>query len=261
MKKSKFRSRDEAYREMVRIGSMVAVDHQPFEDVAKEFSQGVTAKSGGERPWVKTGELASKPLEDAVFSQPVGQLSAEIIEDDTCFYIIRVKERHEKVTEPFVDAQVQIRKSIVDERTEAARKAYIDRLRKEIPVFTVFDGIPSPEERAKAQKQGAFGRVHEIVQSLVLCPNGTVPACPADRGVEPVGTAARPPGAGSVFSRTAAAAVDAARSARAATHPATGQPAETENPGRRAVAVAKLGTTPSRTAPPIAERAGKRGTS
>ena len=160
VKKSKFRSRDEAYREMVRIGSMVAVDHQPFADVAKEFSQGVTAKTGGERPWVKTGELASKPLEDAVFSQPVGQLSAEIIEDDTCFYVIRVKERHEKVTEPFVDAQVQIRKSIVDERTEAARKAYIDRLRKEIPVFTVFDGIPSPEERAKAQKQGAFGRVH-----------------------------------------------------------------------------------------------------
>ncbi|MDO4582651.1 MAG: peptidylprolyl isomerase [Planctomycetia bacterium] len=156
VRKSRFHSREDAYREIIRIGSMVAVQGKPFAEVAREFSHKATSMDGGQHDWIQPGELASKPLENAVFSQPVGQLSENIIEDDDCFYIIRVLERQDLIRKPFVDAQVEIKEKIVQQKKEEGKQEYLDRLRKEIPVLTIFDGIPTPEERMKnAQKSPA----------------------------------------------------------------------------------------------------------
>ncbi len=155
IRKSRFYSRDEAYNEIIRIGSLVAVQKTPFAEVAQQFSHGVTAKSGGSRDWVKPGQIASKPLEDAIFAQTVGELSPKIIEDENCFYIVRVTERDPLVRKPFVDAQPEIKEKIKQQKIAQSREEYISKLRREIPVFTVFDGIPTPEERMNAQKEEA----------------------------------------------------------------------------------------------------------
>lgn len=156
VRKSRFHSREDARREIVRMGSLVAVQEQLFAEVARQFSHKATSMDGGKHDWIQPGELASKPLEKAVFSQPVGQLSEDIIEDDDCFYIIRVLERQELIRKPFVDAQVEIKQKIVQQKKEKGRQEYLDRLRKEIPILTIFDGIPTPEERMKnAQKSPA----------------------------------------------------------------------------------------------------------
>lgn len=156
VRKNRYYSRDEAYQEIVRIGSMVAVQNRPFEEVAKEFSQGATASSGGKCDAVKPGQLASKPLEEAIFSQPIGQLSAKIIEDEKSFYIIRVLERKELVKHPLSEVQTKIQNIIKTNKINTARDEYLAKLRREIPVFTVFDGIPTPEERIKAEREAAM---------------------------------------------------------------------------------------------------------
>ncbi|MCR5164548.1 MAG: peptidylprolyl isomerase [Thermoguttaceae bacterium] len=156
VRKNRFYSRDEAYQEIVRIGSMVAVQNRPFEEVAKEFSQGATASNGGKCDPVKPGQLASKPLEEAIFSQPVGELSAKIIEDEKSFYIIRVLERKELVKHPLSEVQTKIQNTIKTNKINTAREEYLAKLRREIPVFTVFDGIPTPEERIKAEREAAM---------------------------------------------------------------------------------------------------------
>ena len=155
IRKSRFHSRDEAYQEIVRIGSLVAVQKKPFDQIAKEFSHGVTASDGGKQDWIKPGQLASKELENAIFSQPVGQLSASIIEDPNCFYVIRVLDRRELVRKPLGDCQGEILSILKKQKTDKAREEYFAKLRREIPVFTIFDGIPSPEERIRAEQEAA----------------------------------------------------------------------------------------------------------
>lgn len=155
IRKSRFHSREEAYQEITRIGSLVAVQKKPFDQVAKEFSHGVTAADGGAQDWITPGQLASEELEKAIFSQPVGQLSATIIEDKNCFYVIRVLDRREIVRKPLGDCQGEIHTILKKQKIEQAREEYFKKLRREIPVFTIFDGIPSPDERLRAEQEAA----------------------------------------------------------------------------------------------------------
>ncbi|MBE6425952.1 MAG: hypothetical protein E7029_08215 [Planctomycetaceae bacterium] len=155
IRKARFHSRDEAYQEMVRIGSIAAMQKMPFAEVAQKFSHGVTASKGGIQDWIKPGELASQPLEDALFSQDVGVLSPQIIEDQNCFYVIRVLERVPLIRKPLGDVQKEIETKIRQNKITEAKEEYLRKLRREIPVFTVFDGIPSPEERYKAAQEAA----------------------------------------------------------------------------------------------------------
>ncbi|MBQ6108518.1 MAG: hypothetical protein IJK97_09950, partial [Thermoguttaceae bacterium] len=115
-----------------------------------------TASSGGKCDPVKPGQLASKPLEEAIFSQPVGELSAKIIEDEKSFYIIRVLERKELVKHPLSEVQTKIQNIRKTNKIDTAREEYLAKLRREIPVFTVFDGIPTPEERIQAEREAAM---------------------------------------------------------------------------------------------------------
>ncbi len=153
VRKSRFHSREEAYQEIVRIGSLVAIQKKPFGQIAKEFSHGVTAVDGGAQDWIKPGQLASEELEKAIFSQPVGQLSANIIEDKNCFYIIRVLDRRELIRKSLGDCQGEIYAILKKQKIDQTREEYFAKLRKEIPVFTIFDGIPSPEERIRAEQE------------------------------------------------------------------------------------------------------------
>lgn len=155
IRKSRFHTREEAYQEMVRIGSIAATQKMSFAEAAKQFSHGVTASRGGVQDWIKPGQLASQPLEDALFSQEVGVLSPQIIEDKNCFYVVRVLERKPLIRKSLGDVQKEIETKIRTNKITEAKEEYLGKLRREIPVFTVFDGIPSPEERYKAAQEAA----------------------------------------------------------------------------------------------------------
>jgi parvulin-like peptidyl-prolyl isomerase len=110
----------------------------PFATVAKARSEGATAADGGAYDWTAQGSLASKPLDEAVFSLPVGQLSP-IIEDGNTLHIVRVIERTPAGRMPFLEAQVGIKATLYEERRQRQMNDYLDRLRERTPVWTIFD--------------------------------------------------------------------------------------------------------------------------
>ncbi|GIW92154.1 MAG: peptidylprolyl isomerase [Pirellulaceae bacterium] len=135
----RFRTREEAYQAIVAMGNEVLLGGAPLWAVAKRSSQGFTARDGGQHDWTSQGSLASEALDRALFELPVGQLSP-IIEDETGYHIIRVLERHGPGRTPFTEVQKEIKKKLQEEKRKAAIAEYVERLRREIPVWTIYDG-------------------------------------------------------------------------------------------------------------------------
>ena len=96
------------------------------------------ASKGGQQDWTSRGALVLKEIDDAIFTLPIGELS-DIIETPDGYHIIRVLERTEDNHTPFLEAQVEIKKRILDEKRKAAFDDHIAKLRKEIPVEYPFE--------------------------------------------------------------------------------------------------------------------------
>jgi parvulin-like peptidyl-prolyl isomerase len=127
----------EAWQLIAMMGNAVQ-QGQPFDQVAKERSEGVMASKGGQRDWLTQGSLKSEVLDQSLFSLPAGTLSP-IIEDETGFHIIRVVEREDAYRTPFEEIQGDIREKIKGERKQERLEEFVTQLREEIPVTTVFD--------------------------------------------------------------------------------------------------------------------------
>jgi hypothetical protein len=134
------RSRQQAWQLLAEMGNEVLAG-RPLADVAKARSEGPTASTGGQFDWATKGSLSSKVLDEAIFSLPVGQLST-ILEDEHALHIIRVTERKEAGRISFVEAQVEIRNTLHDERKQRQMDEYLARLRERTPVWTIFDDQP-----------------------------------------------------------------------------------------------------------------------
>jgi hypothetical protein len=111
----------------------------PFAQVAKTRSQGYAAQEGGLNDWTTQGSLRSAALDRALFGLPVGALS-QIIEDEDGFHIVRVVEREERRTIPFIEVQSQIKDKLQTGDKQTLMSEYVAELRKRTPVQTAFDG-------------------------------------------------------------------------------------------------------------------------
>ena len=137
VKISQNQPRDQSWNRLAAMGNDV-LNGRPFEEVAKESSQGPTASNGGLYEWTTQGSLVSEVIDEALFSLPIGELSS-ILDDQNSLHIIRVIERSDAGRTPFIDAQVAIRMRLRRQRQENARKEYLDRLKERTPVWTMFD--------------------------------------------------------------------------------------------------------------------------
>jgi parvulin-like peptidyl-prolyl isomerase len=133
---SKYRSKEEAYAALARMGNEVLAG-VPWGEVARKLSDGTTAAEGGVRDWTHRGSLVCGELDRALFALPVGQLSP-ILESENGWHIIRVTERELGGRVPFAEAQAEIRPKIRQERVRRQWQAYVARLREQIPVWTIF---------------------------------------------------------------------------------------------------------------------------
>ncbi len=139
-------SRDQAWNKLASMGNEV-FNGRPFNEVARENSDGATASNGGVFDWTSKGSLVSTKLDEALFELPIGQLSS-IIEDGDTLHIIRVTERTEAGRTPFIDAQVGIRGKLLAEQRNNEMSSYLQRLRDRTPVWTIFDEDESKEVTA-----------------------------------------------------------------------------------------------------------------
>ena len=129
---SSHNTEQEALHKIRWMGNQVA-GGAPFEEIAKANSDGFTASRGGLWDWTTRGSLASAELEQAIFSQPVGQLSPAIIRSDTGFHIIRVVDRREVTVVPLIEAQGTIRERIRNQRVQRHQTEYFADLRRRYP--------------------------------------------------------------------------------------------------------------------------------
>lgn len=130
-------SRDKSRKAVAKLGNEV-FRGAAFAAVAERSSHGVTASDGGKFEWTTKDSLRSEPINEALFSVPVGYLS-KIIEDDLGCHIVRVIERQNEAVVPFGEVQGSIREKIREERSKAAMEEYVEKLRTKFPVWTIFD--------------------------------------------------------------------------------------------------------------------------
>ena len=118
----------------------------PFAKVAEKYSDGLTAKTGGQWDWMEAGNLADTKLEKKLFDMPVGQLS-EIHEGPTAFSIVRVVERQEAGRKPFKEVQAEIRGIMEQEQNQLRVKKLFKELFSEAVIESVYE-LPSfvPED-------------------------------------------------------------------------------------------------------------------
>lgn len=145
-----------AWQKLAQMGNMV-LSGVPFADVARQHSEGITAANGGLRDWTNKGSLVSNPLDQALFNLEVGKLS-DIIEDEQGFHIIVVLERTDTTRVPFTEAQVEIKAKIKKERQNQMVSEYVAEIKKQTPVWTIFDGDEKQAKQQVTEKPGTMQR-------------------------------------------------------------------------------------------------------
>jgi parvulin-like peptidyl-prolyl isomerase len=135
-----------AFDAIARMGNQVLAG-APFLEVARRGSEGPDAAKGGQRDWTTKGALTCEELNAALFSLPVGQLSP-IIAGPTGYHIIRVTRREDEKVKPFLDAQVDIKQQILQQRHQKQVRDYLAKLEARTPVWTIFDDQGGKPETA-----------------------------------------------------------------------------------------------------------------
>jgi len=126
------KSREAAEKAIVALGNDIVYGGN-FSAAAKASSHGFKASNGGRYDWTTKGSLASKEINDFLFSAPVGDLS-DIIETQNGFHIVRVVERTEASRTPFLEAQTEIKKQIKSTQGSEAYRKHLLKIKKQIPV-------------------------------------------------------------------------------------------------------------------------------
>lgn len=102
---------------------------QDFTQLAEKYSEGQTAKNGGEIGTFKRGEL-EKDFDDAVFKLGKGQVT-DVIQAKTGFEILKVVEHYQAGLQPLSKVQDQIQNRLYMQKMQPALRDYLAQLREQ----------------------------------------------------------------------------------------------------------------------------------
>jgi len=111
-----------------------------FAEVARAYSDGPTAQSGGMLGTLHRGELAPE-LEEVAFTIPVGEVS-DIIQTNTGLNIIKVESRKLEPVAPLEEARDKIREALLDQKYESKNKEWIEELKRKASIQVRLHGDP-----------------------------------------------------------------------------------------------------------------------
>ena len=100
-----------------------------FEELAKRYSEGSTAKDGGFLGSFERGQL-SKEIEDRVFALKKGEVT-DVIRTKTGFLILELLQRYDAGIQPLDKVRNEIENRLVYERTQPELRKYLATLREE----------------------------------------------------------------------------------------------------------------------------------
>jgi peptidyl-prolyl cis-trans isomerase SurA len=105
------------------------VKGEDFNEIAKHFSEGSTAKDGGDLGTFEHGQL-SKQLEDVVFQMNKGQMT-DVIQTKTGFEVLKVEAHFEAGLQPQDKVENEIMNRIYAQRMQPTMREYLAQLREQ----------------------------------------------------------------------------------------------------------------------------------
>ncbi|MFQ5737746.1 MAG: peptidylprolyl isomerase [Acidobacteriota bacterium] len=124
--KAKVRARAEQILSQLQSGT-------PFEDLAKEHSEGPTSARGGEIGEFKQGSL-EKAIEDQVFRLEKDQVTG-VIETNYGFQILKILDRQPAVVKPLEEVRASIKQVLYRQKAQPELKAFLDDLRRQSYIY------------------------------------------------------------------------------------------------------------------------------
>ena len=128
---------------------------EKFDELAKKYSDGPTAKDGGDLGFFTRGKMV-KELEDAAFKLRRGQVS-DIIRTRYGFVIIRVNEKYAAGIQKMETVSEEIHRILAQQKAQPAIQEYMKKLRSqsfiEVKTGYVDTGAVAKDEAAKPSDQ------------------------------------------------------------------------------------------------------------
>lgn len=118
-------------RERAEKAKQMIAQGEPFEAVAREFSDGAHGPDGGSMGWIKPDVLTDRltPAVEALYALPAGGVSP-IIETAKSFFIVRCDEIEPGLTPTFVNIQSQLRAEAQREEFNRLIAVEVEQLRQ-----------------------------------------------------------------------------------------------------------------------------------
>lgn len=133
-----------------------------FAEMARDNSDAVTAKTLGELPAFKKGEL-SKNLEDQVWNQPKGYIT-DPIRTPNGFLILRVEEHQKAGQAELGEVENEVTTKLLQPRMEGALREYLTKLREQAFLEIKSDWI---DTGAAAGKDTSWGEAAQLKPETV----------------------------------------------------------------------------------------------
>jgi peptidyl-prolyl cis-trans isomerase SurA len=102
---------------------------EDFNELAKRFSDGTTAKQGGSLGTFEPSQL-SKEIADQVFKMKRGEFT-DVIQTRTGYLILKVEQRYEQGIQPLEKVEMEIRQQLYYKDLQPVAREYLTRLRGE----------------------------------------------------------------------------------------------------------------------------------
>lgn len=144
MARAKARNKAEEVRKALLEGA-------DFAQLASTTSECPSRSRGGDLGFIPRGREASA-FEEAVYSQPIGQIGA-VVESPVGFHVIKVTREQEEKTVPFEDVKQQLVNGLKRREQQRIIAEYINGLRERSLIR--FDGPLTPQEKPSAGEDAA----------------------------------------------------------------------------------------------------------
>lgn len=139
--RTKARNRAEEVRKALLEGA-------DFAQLAATTSECVSRSRGGDLGFILRGREAPA-FEEAVYSQPIGQIGA-VVESPVGFHVIKVTREQEEKMVPFEDVKQQLVNGLKRREQQRIISEYIDGLRERSLIR--FDGPLAPQEKPAGEE-------------------------------------------------------------------------------------------------------------
>lgn len=125
----------------------IRTNRRDFGEAARKYSNGATAKKGGEWEWTKKGSIAWENVDEALFEMEVGEVS-DPLPTPQGYQIVQVVERKDAGRRPFDEVHEDIAEAIRKDQFRAAAGDTIDTLVEQADVKFIYGATPEAGSEA-----------------------------------------------------------------------------------------------------------------